>query len=117
MRITKMPFLMLQDFKEHIVQQVFKWNLKELPEPLIQFIDKCVEVLWLMCILDPPLVITWANDGESVNTNYYNFYARRGNVVRQAVWPAVFLRQWRATAQQGICTSRNFPLLNTMYIN
>ena len=108
MRITKMPFLMLQDFKEHIVQQVFKWNLKELPEPLIQFIDKCVEVLWLMCILDPPLVITWANDGESVNTNYYNFYARRGNVVRQAVWPAVFLRNGGPLLNKGYVLAETF---------
>ncbi|KAK3100506.1 hypothetical protein FSP39_021027 [Pinctada imbricata] len=96
------------DFKEHIVEQVFKWRLRELPEQVTEYIDRCVEVLWYMCIQEPPMVITWANDGESVNSNYYNFYARRGNVVRQAVWPAVFLHNGGPLVCKGYVLADTF---------
>lgn len=94
--------LYLQDFKDQVVRHIFKWDLDLLPAAVLNFIDKCMEIIWLMCIQEPPMVITWANDGESVNTNYYTFYSRKGDIVKQPVWPAVFLQHGGPLLTRGV---------------
>lgn len=94
--------LYLQDFKDQVVRHIFKWDLDLLPAAVLNFIDKCMEIIWLMCIQEPPMVITWANDGESVNTNYYTFYSRKGEIVKQPVWPAVFLQHGGPLLTRGV---------------
>lgn len=90
------------DFKDKVVRHIFKWDLDLLPAAVLNFIDKCMEIIWLMCIQEPPMVITWANDGESVNTNYYTFYSRKGEIVKQPVWPAVFLQHGGPLLTRGV---------------
>ncbi|XP_062613098.1 uncharacterized protein LOC134274868 [Saccostrea cucullata] len=90
------------DFKEQVVRHIFKWDLDLLPAAVLNFIDKCMEIIWFMCIQEPPMVITWANDGESVNTNYYTFYSRKGKIVKQPVWPAVFLQHGGPLLTRGV---------------
>lgn len=72
----------LQDFKDQVVRYIFKWDLDFLLVVVFNFIDKCMEIIWLMCMQELLMVIMWVNDGESVNINYYMFYLRKGEIVK-----------------------------------
>ncbi|XP_060083045.1 uncharacterized protein LOC132562320 [Ylistrum balloti] len=87
------------------IKQLFKSNcfykMKMDPTPLSTtmgtYIDRCVELMWLMAVQDPPMEIKWVANGERSDTNYFKYYQSKGKMVKQCVWPAVFL-----SAQGGI---------------
>lgn len=59
---------------------------------LKKFVDRCVELMWMFAIHDPPLQLEWAREGELMSSNLES-YTTRGNRVGFNVWPT--LRQFR----------------------
>lgn len=79
-------------FKETTIERDFRWDHTKLPIVLSDYIDKCIEILWLMCVQDPPMALTWPSEGDRVDTDKYEFYSDSGRYVSMCVWPAVLLQ-------------------------
>ncbi|KAK3602834.1 hypothetical protein CHS0354_026389 [Potamilus streckersoni] len=75
--------------------------------PVLQtFIDKAVELIWLMVVQDPPMMAYWLEDGRPHLPGYFNFFSKRGDTVKQTVWPAVFLYEDGALLSKGVILVR-----------
>ncbi|XP_048779049.2 uncharacterized protein LOC125682473 isoform X2 [Ostrea edulis] len=59
---------------------------------LKKFVERCVELLWMFAIHDPPLQLEWARVGDLVGSHLKS-YTDTGNRVGFNVWPT--LRQFR----------------------
>ncbi|KAL3878895.1 hypothetical protein ACJMK2_031223 [Sinanodonta woodiana] len=70
------------------------------------FIDKVVELMWLMVVQDPPMMVYWLEDGRPHLPDYFNFFSKRGDTVKQTVWPAVFLYEDGALLSKGVILVR-----------
>jgi len=57
-----------------------------------QFTTQCVQLCWLMCIHDPPVVPDFQTGrGDRLDTDAYKSYTRTGSLVEFIVWPALLL--------------------------
>ncbi|KAK3100359.1 hypothetical protein FSP39_018692 [Pinctada imbricata] len=92
-----------QKFKEQVIRPDFGWDPDKLPPYLSDYIDKVVEVLWLMSVQDPPMFIDWPIDGSTLDSDKYKVYSGDGSRVQQCVWPCVYV-------------SGNGPLLSKGYV-
>lgn len=63
----------------------------QLRRDLKAYIVKIVELVWLMTSLHPPMRLYWQHQTERVNTDFFDFYDRKGDFVNQTVWPAIFM--------------------------
>ena len=72
---------------------------------LRNYAEKCVHVIWLMTTLNPPMRIYWQNQTERVKTDFFDFYDRKGDLVNQTVWPAVFLHNTGQLVYKGFVLS------------
>ncbi|XP_061164447.1 uncharacterized protein LOC133173478 [Saccostrea echinata] len=88
-------------FKKQMLRKNFQLEPRQLPKPILAYIDVCIEVTWLMCIQDPPMVITWATEGEAINKDYYKLYKTNGSVVKVSVWPVLFLHSRGPIVSKG----------------
>ncbi|XP_062613096.1 uncharacterized protein LOC134274867 [Saccostrea cucullata] len=88
-------------FKKQILRQNFQLEPRQLPKPILAYIDACIEITWLMCIQDPPMVITWATEGEAINKDYYKLYKTNGSIVKVSVWPVLFLHNRGPIVSKG----------------
>jgi hypothetical protein len=50
------------------------------------YVNVCVEVLWLMSIQVPPMAIEWPNPNSQFDSEKYKEYAKKGKIVKLAVW-------------------------------
>ncbi|KAK3100738.1 hypothetical protein FSP39_024450 [Pinctada imbricata] len=56
------------------------------------YIEKCVELCWLMQVQDPPLHLNWTvQSGGKVDVSMYRFYTQSGTYVEYLVWPSLHL--------------------------
>ncbi|XP_069130995.1 myb-like protein X isoform X2 [Argopecten irradians] len=86
-----------QLFKDFYIKEMKLESASSLSAAMDKYIDRCVELIWLMSVQDPPMEIKWVENGARSDTNYFKFYQSKGKMVKQCVWPAVFL-----SAQGGI---------------
>lgn len=84
---------MLQLFIHSEVPQHFEWAKTNYPQPIGMYMEKCVELIWLMSVQDPPMFLASANDGDKMRTDMYSYYGSKGKVVKATVWPAVLLHK------------------------
>lgn len=85
------------------VLQAFRENmLKTKKTPAVDaYVDKCIEVIWLMRIQDPPMFLKWPTYGDRFDPDIYKEYCRKGSTIKLAVWPAVFLHEKGALMNKG----------------
>jgi len=56
-----------------------------------QYIEKCVEICWMMAIHDPPLHVDFSvKQGDEFNDQIYTSYSNSGSKVQCLVWPPLF---------------------------
>lgn len=60
-------------------------------EEFRRYIERCVELIWLMTTLSPPMRLYWLYEGDRVNPDLFHFYDRKGEYVKQTVFPAIFM--------------------------
>ncbi|CAG2212514.1 unnamed protein product [Mytilus edulis] len=56
---------------------------------LKEYVDNCVNLIWYMCIQQPPMEIVWGKHGEKFNKEMFRFSGKKGTKFRLTVWPAV----------------------------
>ncbi|XP_061164617.1 uncharacterized protein LOC133173648 [Saccostrea echinata] len=88
-------------FKETTIEKDFRWDHTKLPSVLNDYIDKCIEILWLMCVQDPPMALVWPSEGDRVDRDKYDFYSESGKYVSMCVWPAVLIQEGRKVLSKG----------------
>ena len=54
-----------------------------------KYLDKCIQLCWLMCVHDPPMILTEVKVGETFPTDHFTYYEKNGTRVKVCVWPAL----------------------------
>jgi hypothetical protein len=57
------------------------------------YVWQCIDLVWYMCIQQPPMELAWAKPGEKFNREVFRFYGKKGKKFKMTVWPAVFLHK------------------------
>ncbi|XP_076071192.1 uncharacterized protein LOC143042660 isoform X2 [Mytilus galloprovincialis] len=78
-------------FENHIKEKLLKGD--EISKELVSYVEQCVDLIWYMCIQQPPMEIRWAVKGDKFNKEQFRFSGRKGKKYRMTVWPAVFLHK------------------------
>ncbi|XP_052815183.1 uncharacterized protein LOC128242157 [Mya arenaria] len=70
-----------------------------------RYIDKVVELVWLMTTLEPRMRLYWQRQNERVNQDFFYLYrGQQGEYVNQTVWPAVFMHNTGRLIYKGQIT-------------
>lgn len=67
-----------------------------------QYIERCVELVWLMTVLDPPMRLFWQQQNERANPDFFSYNDGKGEFVNQTVWPAVFVHNTGQLIYKGV---------------
>ncbi|OWF51198.1 uncharacterized protein LOC110449488 [Mizuhopecten yessoensis] len=88
---------------ENILKEYGTKQIVDRAERIPDFFKKCLEICWLMCVQDPPVVIGGeATVGVSFDTNMYKPYTNSGTVVSYNVWPPLLLHENGPILTKGI---------------
>ncbi|XP_052078865.1 uncharacterized protein LOC127716654 isoform X4 [Mytilus californianus] len=90
--------------KQNILTQ--ELQCKVLPDisigkELKEYVDNCVNLIWYMCIQQPPMEIVWGKRGEKFNKEMFRFSGKKGTKFRLTVWPAVLFHKEGPLAAPG----------------
>ncbi|KAL4230985.1 hypothetical protein ACF0H5_011358 [Mactra antiquata] len=75
----------------------------------ITYADKCIELIWLMYVHDPPMHLEWLTreqEGASFKTDLYTTYTRPGTLYDYCVWPVVRLHKNGPVLCKGIAQGK-----------
>ncbi|XP_033742764.1 centromere-associated protein E-like isoform X2 [Pecten maximus] len=79
-------------------------NPKEVGPNLKLYIQKCVELCWLMCTQNPPLFLYKdVKLNDHFEQDYFRFYTCGGTNVDFLVWPALLCNQNGNLLRKGVC--------------
>ncbi|CAC5403601.1 unnamed protein product [Mytilus coruscus] len=78
-------------FENHIKEKLLKAD--QISKELVSYVEQCVDLIWYMCIQQPPMEIRWAIKGDKFDKEQFRFSGRKGKKYRMTVWPAVFLHK------------------------
>ncbi|KAH3833561.1 uncharacterized protein LOC127879079 isoform X2 [Dreissena polymorpha] len=105
-KIHRLQKVFLKDSKAKLVKHGPTAKSKE-------FINKCVELCWWMCIQERPVYICSIDDGE--NADFYRAYTKSGSQLDYIVWPALKLYKGDPLSYSGVETNlklyKDGPLL------
>lgn len=80
-------------------------NQRDLPV-LLKFTRKCVELTWLMCVQEPPVVLDSLDDYDKFDTNCYKAFTKQGKTVDYYVWPALLLHEGGPLLAKGVAQGK-----------
>ena len=82
---------------------------KLLTEPVSKeveaYVRQCIDLVWNMCIQQPPMEIMWAKPGEKFNREVFLFSGKKGKKFKTTVWPAVYLHKVGPLVVRGFAVS------------
>ncbi|XP_078326245.1 uncharacterized protein LOC111123104 isoform X2 [Crassostrea virginica] len=68
-----------------------------------KYIERCVQLCWMMSIQDPPMHLDFGPEKDSViDKNVYKLFTKTGDALDFMVWPAVFLHHNGPLVQKGV---------------
>ncbi|XP_052794066.1 uncharacterized protein LOC128227495 [Mya arenaria] len=67
----------------------------------IAFIDRCIDVCWLMATQNAPMHLEFCRPGDRPSS-YFRPLTRMGNSVQNCVWPALFLHKGGKLMEKGV---------------
>lgn len=67
----------------------------------VAYIDRCIEVCWLMCVQTQAMHLEFCEKGERPTTIFRPF-TRMGSTVQNCVWPALFLHKDGPLMEKGV---------------
>jgi len=67
----------------------------------VAYIDKCVEVCWIMATQNTPMHLEFCKKGDRPSSLFRPF-TRMGNSVQNCVWPALFLHKDGPLLEKGV---------------
>ncbi|KAH3833562.1 hypothetical protein DPMN_106874 [Dreissena polymorpha] len=75
----------------------------------INYAEKCVEIIWLMYVHDPPMHLEWLTreqEGTAFKVDAYMPYTRPGTLFDYCVWPVVRMQRNGPVLCKGIAQGR-----------
>ncbi|KAL3878989.1 hypothetical protein ACJMK2_031311 [Sinanodonta woodiana] len=77
------------------------------------YAERCMEVCWWMCVLEPPIAMEWVPDRvrgqfyEPFNRDLYGSYKKAGSHLEYTVWPVLRLYKHGPVVSKGIAQGIN----------
>ena len=66
------------------------------------YLQKVVELTYLMCIQEPPMILEWVRLGDSLDPEKFKPYTEAGSKIVGTIWPAVLLYENGQVMSRGI---------------
>lgn len=86
-----MFFCLFQLFKKLYLQENLNWSEFQYVDRLGIYLDKCVEITWLMSVHDPPMRFVLARRDEAIDMSKFMYFKVKGKVTDYTIWPALIL--------------------------
>ncbi|KAH3833567.1 uncharacterized protein LOC127879538 [Dreissena polymorpha] len=102
----RVPIPGLVDIFEQLAQRdviARNTSLRVTPKSVRPYIQKLIEVNWLMALQEPPMAQLFPRGGQLMNRDWFTAYSKKGATVIHTVWPALFLHREGALAERGVC--------------
>uniref|UniRef100_K1RLG0 Mitochondria-eating protein C-terminal domain-containing protein n=1 Tax=Magallana gigas TaxID=29159 RepID=K1RLG0_MAGGI len=68
---------------------------------IMAYVESCVRLCWLFSIQDPPMKLSWPEEGSEIN-EHVKVYTKHGKRVHYTVWPALYLHENGALLSKGV---------------
>lgn len=68
---------------------------------IMTYVESCVRLCWLLSIQDPPMKLSWPEEGVEIN-EHVKVYTKHGKRVHYTVWPALYLHENGALLSKGV---------------
>lgn len=68
---------------------------------IMAYVESCVRLCWLLSIQDPPMKLSWPEEGSEIN-EHVKVYTKHGKRVHYTVWPALYLHENGALLSKGV---------------
>ncbi|KAK3602864.1 hypothetical protein CHS0354_026424 [Potamilus streckersoni] len=75
-------------------------------EKLVTYGWNCADIVWFMCVQDPPISMSWVKKGDTFDTFLYRAYTKNGSTVDFCVWPLVLLTDSGPVLTKGIAQGK-----------
>ncbi|OWF42898.1 uncharacterized protein LOC110460493 [Mizuhopecten yessoensis] len=87
----------VEEFQKQNITQTIKNNKK-----IKDYVSKCVEVTWCMCIQDPAMNFDLTRKkGYAFDLSRYQYYRTEGTIMDSLVWPVLLSRAQGAVVSKG----------------
>lgn len=95
-------YMCLQDFKKTDLRpglQKYKENFD-----INKYIDRCLEIMWLMSVQDPPMTLKWPFENQNTDDMLQSFrhFTKFGIQLDYVVWPALLLYEGGPLVVKGV---------------
>jgi len=71
------------------------------------YVNKCVQITWLMAIQDPPVSLHIPSKQRSFDKKMYRYYTEVGEEMAFVVWPPMVLHDGGAILMKGVAEGRS----------
>ncbi|KAK3602858.1 hypothetical protein CHS0354_026418 [Potamilus streckersoni] len=97
-----------KDFLDGRYQSLIPEGINSRNDRLHKYVKLCVEIVWWMCVQDPPIYLSWIEETESreFDKDEYRSYTKSGNTVDFCVWPLVHLCKGGPILVKGIAQGK-----------
>ena len=107
--VQEINYLLLQTFEDKYLLEILRRHKcrdqRDLPI-LLRFTRKCVELTWLMCVQEPPVVFDSLDHYDKFDTNCYKAFMKQGKTVDYYVWPALLLHEGGPLLAKGVAQGK-----------
>ncbi|KAL3878810.1 hypothetical protein ACJMK2_031138 [Sinanodonta woodiana] len=91
----------------NVREEFMKPRQKAMGERTQRFAEQCVEIVWLMCIQQPPVHLEYGDKRETFNPDHYRGYTKSGKFIEFCVWPVVYFHENGPILTKGIAQGYN----------
>ncbi|KAL4229696.1 hypothetical protein ACF0H5_010084 [Mactra antiquata] len=77
---------MNKKWAEHLKKSSIRFQIKA---DFKTYIDKCVQLTWLICIEDPPIHMAYGKRNDALDMQFYKPYTKQGKYIDYIAWPAL----------------------------
>ena len=107
-----LSFLIFQEIRRAVASELSTSLPRKfigIDNSFMEFAEKCIELVWLMYVHDPPMHLEWLTkdqEGKSFQTELYKAFTRSGTLFDYCIWPVVRLRRDGPLLAKGIAQAR-----------
>ncbi|XP_060566867.1 uncharacterized protein LOC132725704 [Ruditapes philippinarum] len=107
-RRKKRPRMKVGEIKQLYTSEMQQVIPSEEQKGIESFLDKSIELCWLMAIQDPPLYVdtNLSLRGKPFETNLFKPYTVQGKYVDFIVWPALYLHEGGSLLNKGVAQGK-----------
>ena len=87
------------------VRTVMKTSGVKLSKPVQAYAEKCTEIIWWMCVQNPPVFMHKGEKG-TIDHTLYKPYTKSGQIAEFYIWPALLLHENGPILSKGIVQAK-----------